>query len=104
MARIIADSVDIPSAGSAVQLSSVGEHVLSITFKGTALNKGLVYIGDITVAAAVGLSLEPGESIPLPAALFMQETGDPHTVLLSDIYIDAANSGDDIEYVAMVTG
>lgn len=102
MARIIGGSVNI--TGTRVQLSSVDEHVLNILVKGTALNKGLIDIGDIAVTAGTGFSLEPGESHPLPPALFAQDDGRPHTVLLSDIYAAAVNNGDDVEFLALVTG
>lgn len=102
MAQITADEVDVPMAGSRVQISSNAWAVLSITFTAPALNKGRVYIGDSTVSATVGKPLEPGESFSDPPFEAHQDSGLPQTVPLSDYYIDAANNGDDVAYFARV--
>jgi len=102
MARILSDIVDIPTATTRVQLSTVEEEVLTITFKAPSGNTGDVYIGDISVAAAVGFSLSPGDALTLDPSQGYQETGIPHSLKLSEIYIDAATSGNDVEYVALV--
>lgn len=102
MARIVADSVDIPTAGTRVQLKNSPARVLSILFKARAGNGGLIYIGDVTVAAAVGVELSAGEALTLPISDSVQEGGKTHTVPLSDFYADTSNSGDDVDYIALV--
>jgi len=99
MARPIADSIDIPTATTRVQISTAAEVVLSITFKARTGNAGNAYVGDSTVAAAVGLELAPGEAITLnPSQVVARDT----SVLLSDFYVDAATNGDDVDYIALV--
>tara|TARA_R100000306_G_C4358443_1_gene134008 strand:- start:818 stop:1120 length:303 start_codon:yes stop_codon:yes gene_type:complete len=99
MARVLADSVDVPTAGTRVQISATPEVVLVITFKARAGNSGKVYIGDSTVAAAVGFELAGGTEIMLnPSLVAARDT----SVLLSDFYVDAATNGDDVDFIALV--
>ncbi len=102
MARIVADSVDVPTATTRVQLKNSPAKVLSIIFKAKPANSGLIFIGDVTVAAAVGFELAAGESLTLPISDYVQSNGSPHTIPLSDFYADTSNSGDDVDYIALV--
>ncbi len=102
MARIVSNSINVGTAGTAVQISSTPERVLSIIFKARSGNTGNAYVGDVTVAAAVGLELLPGEEISIPVAENRQATNIPHTVLLSDFYVDVATNNDDVDFFALV--
>jgi len=101
MARIVSDSIDVPNATTRVQISTSPARVLSIIFKARSGNTGGVYVGDVSVAAAVGLELLPGEEISIPISDSVQETGKPHTVPLSDFYVDAATNGNDVDFLAV---
>lgn len=82
-----------------MQISTTAEVVLAIMFKARSGNSGNAYVGDVTVAAAVGMELIPGESVDLsPSLVVARDT----TVLLSDFYVDVATSGDDVDYIALV--
>tara|TARA_R110000751_G_scaffold287130_1_gene391756 strand:- start:471 stop:773 length:303 start_codon:yes stop_codon:yes gene_type:complete len=99
MARAISDSVDVPSATTRVQISTKKEQVMAITFKARAGNSGNVYVGGATVSAASGFELAPGNSISIdPSQVSARDT----TVPLSDFYVDAASSGDDVDFFALV--
>lgn len=102
MARIVSDSINVPTAGNRVQISSSSVRVLSITFTSKAANAGLVYVGDVTVAAAVGIELQPGDGISLDPSQALQALGKYHTVPLNDFYVDAATNGDDVDFIALV--
>ena len=102
MARIVSDSVDIPTATTRVQLNTSTVPVLSIIFKAKPANSGLIFIGDVTVSATVGFELAAGESLTLPISDYVQANGAPHTIPLSDFYADTSNSGDDVDYIALV--
>ena len=102
MARIIADSIDIPTAGSSVVISTIAEKVMTITFNASSGNTGNIVIGDSTVAAAIGFALAPGDALTLDPSQGIQDTGIPHTLILTDFKVDTATNGNDVEYVALV--
>ncbi len=90
---------NVPNNGTAVQLSSEGQHIQRITFKGTSGNTGDVYLGDSTVTSTTGWVLSPNESLTLDFS--------PRSVLLSDFFVDAANNNDKLDWVigaTLVTG
>lgn len=58
--------------------------ISTLVIKALAGNTGKIYIGDVTVAAANGFELSPGEGVSLDAA-------NPQK-----LYFDAATSGDKI--------
>ena len=99
MARIASDSIDVPTAGTRVQISTIDNPVLSITFKARKGNSGNAYVGDVTVAAASGFELDPGESITLDPSQVVHEAT---TVFLSVFYVDVASNGDDVDYIALL--
>ena len=101
MARPISDSVDVPNATTRVQISTLRERVLTITFRGRKGNSGNVYVGDNTVAAAAGFELTPGDSITMDPSQ-AQVNDSRVTILLSDFYVDAASNGDDVDYMSLV--
>ena len=99
MSSIFADSIDVPSAGTRVQISTDPSPVLNITFKARKGNAGNVYLGNVTVSATVGFELAPGDSITLdPSQVVHRDT----TVLLSDFYVDVATNGDDVDFIALL--
>jgi hypothetical protein len=99
MARPLADSIDVPSAGTRVQISTKKEQVLSIIFTARKGNSGNVFLGDATVSATVGFQLAPEDSITLNPSLALEHRT---VVLLSDFWVDAATNGDDVDFIALV--
>ena len=71
--------------------------IISVTFRAHTANAGYVYLGfsnGITFATD-GFLLSPGETITLDVHDFRDAFID-----LSKIYIDAANNGDGVSYIA----
>ena len=86
-----ANTVNVPTPGSAVQISSAPDRVRRITFKALAGNTGDVYVGGSDVSSTVGLPLSPGESVPLDFS--------PETEPLTSFYVDAANANDKVSWI-----
>ncbi len=86
--------LDIPTAGTRVQLSATATPVTTVIIQAKASNTGLVFVGDASVAAGQGISLAAGKAIALNADDFGEGAGE---FLLSDIYVDAATNGDDVK-------
>lgn len=79
--------VNVTNAGTRVQFPN--QAILSmVTIKAKIGNAGTIYVGNSTVAASNGYQLSPGDSIPVEVAN------------LNLIYIDAANNGDGVSWVA----
>src|SRR3990167_3896183 len=96
MARVLTATTDVPSAGTRVQINNTTRPCLSITFKGRVGNAGKVYVGDSTVSASAGFELQPNESLTVNLAAAGV------TCFMSDWYVDAATSGDDVDWVAII--
>ena len=102
MASPTGKEVTVSSAGTQIQISTDDWHVLSITFIGAVGNTGIVYIGDLDVSATAGFPLEPGDAFTDSPSQANQDTGIPHSTLLSDYWVDSATSGDKVAYFASV--
>ena len=85
----------VGTAGTAVQLSADPEPVERITLRGTEGNTGNVGVGksDVSMSSSRWI-LKPGESITLTFA--------PKSVPLSDFWVDADNSGNDVDWVVVL--
>lgn len=94
MARPFAQSTDVPTAGTRVQIQNTSDNVHSITFRGRVGNTGNVYVGDSTVAAAVGFELTPGDAV-----MYTFRLGS--SAPISDFWVDAASSGDDVDWAVI---
>ena len=84
-----ADQVDVPSAGTAVQLSATSVPIESVIIKALAGNSGMIYVGGSDVDSSNGFELDAGESMAF-------DFND-----LSEIWVDTSNSGDDVCYFAV---
>jgi hypothetical protein len=104
--RLITGRVDIPSAGTRVQISSVKEKVRWIRFSSVFGNSAGIYFGDVTVSATAGKELRPPEDSEIHGLESQSElrpwVDGAGTIFLSDLYADADTNGDDIEYEALV--
>jgi len=86
--------IDIPTAGTRVQVSATDTPVTTVIVQAKATNAGLVFVGDASVSATRGISLAAGKAIALNADEFGEGAGE---FILSDVYVDAATNGDDVK-------
>jgi len=93
------DIVDIPSAGTAVQLSNTTKLVLWIKFTAPAANSGLTYVGISDVSATNGYPLTAAGGVDATLELNFEANGG--SVLMNTLYVDAATNGDDVAYAVI---
>lgn len=93
--------LNVPTATTRVQANS-GTSRLCTTVIIQALtgNTGNCYVGDSTVAAALGLQLAPGASITLNADQDL-ENEDKTYIDLADIWVDAATNGNKVNILVV---
>lgn len=105
MARQIADTVDIPAAGTPIQiLATPTHHVLAYILKAADGNTGNIFFGGPDVSSTNGFPLAPGKFIIWGVGQAEAGVAKLHTILLSSIWFDTATNGNDVEFVAVVTG
>jgi hypothetical protein len=90
------DIVDVPSAGTAVQLSNTTNRVLWIKFTAPTANSGITYVGLSDVSATNGYPLGAAGGVDATLELNFEVSGG--SVLMSTFYVDAATNGDDVAY------
>jgi hypothetical protein len=99
--RIDSDIVDIPSAGTAVRILNTRDKIVWIRFTAPAANSGLTYVGDSAVSATNGYVLGAAGGVDATVEIdFRGEVSGSVTANL--LYIDAASSGDDISWIAIL--
>ena len=96
MALVLIDTVDIPTAGTRVQLSTLANSVVSVTFKARNGNTGSIYIGTSNVASTKGFELRTNES------LVFNFVAKVVSVPMSTWYADTATNGNDVDIAAML--
>jgi hypothetical protein len=87
--------VDVPSAGTAVRISTNPERVLWIRFKAET---GTIYVGRSDVSSTNGYPVTTAAGIDLELD-FGQYNG---SVPLSDFYVDAATNGDNATWAVIL--
>ena len=92
------NQTNVPSAGTAVQLSNTANRVSWIKVKARAGNSGLVFLGRSDVSSTVGYELSAGNEIEIDYA------ASGGTVPISDFYVDAATNNDKICWWAKLDG
>ena len=95
----LSNVTDIPTAGTAVQISNTPRRVLSITFIAPAGNSGAVYVGNdgaADVSATTGVPLTPGQSFDFNFGVF------GISVPISDFWVDGATNGNDVAWAAVM--
>jgi hypothetical protein len=97
MSALINGLVTVSAAGTAVQFSSSPLKVKAIFIYASLGNSGAVYIGDSTVDSTNAPDLNPGEHYEIE---FKSESHDTPGEL-SDVYADAATSGNTVRYLAI---
>ena len=103
MARFDAGMTNVGTAGTAVQVNNSTDRVIWARFKARAGNSGSVYVGLSDVAAANGWELITATAERNTEGLVldfrgMGKQGGPGSCLVSDFYVDAASSGDDVDW------
>lgn len=88
--RYDAGTTDVPTAGTAVQISNTADSVKSIEVRARPGNTGNAFFGVSDVSATNGWTLQPGESKALDFG--------KGSVLFSVFYLDVATSGDDVDW------
>ena len=117
MARFDAGMTNVGTAGTAVQVNNSTDRVVWARFKARASNTGGVYVGlsdvsstngwELTPTIATtsyGVSNAPSERNTEGLILDFREMGkqgSPGSCLVSDFYVDAAVSGDDVDWVCI---
>lgn len=86
--------LDIPTAGTRVQLSATATPVSAVIIQAKATNSGLIFVGDSSVSATRGISLAAGKALSLTCE---EMAAEGEEFFLSDIYVDAATNGDDVK-------
>jgi hypothetical protein len=98
--RFDSGSVNIPSAGTAVQVSNTRHKVLWIKFKALAANTGLTFVGLSDVSSSNGYELGAGGDIDGELELDFR-LGAPGSVGFNVFYVDAAENGEDVTWAAI---
>lgn len=93
-------TTDIPGAGTRVQISSSPLRIQSIMVTGRVGNAGICYFGMVDVSSSNGLEVLPGVERHLHFGY--DEAGRALTDDFSRFYVDAAVSGDDIDWSVQI--
>ncbi len=95
----------VSTSGTEVQLSSTASKIRWIEIKGDKKNKGPVYIGKSTISSGdpvvyVGKQLERNETWTVDIGSL--GAADSAYIELNTLYVDAENSGDAINWLAII--
>ena len=89
---LLASEKTVTAAGTAEALVGSSQRVRSVTVVAKASNTGQVYIGGSDVASSTNDGLEPGDVMTVPTEEWLD---------LADIYVDADNNGEGIDFYAV---
>jgi hypothetical protein len=90
--------VDVPSAGTAVQILNTKDKCVWIRFTAPAANSGLTYVGDSAVSATNGYVMGAAGGGDATVELELR----PGSITMDTFYIDAATNGDDVSWIAIL--
>jgi hypothetical protein len=80
----------VTTAGTRVRLTTSDTPASSVIIQADPANTGNIYVGDVTVASTIAITLAPGQSITIGSD---PTRGTGEEVILSDLYLDSsANS------------
>ena len=100
--RIDSNIVDVGTAGTAVQILNTSDKIVWIKLTAPAANSGLTYVG----LSDVDHGESPINGYVLGAAGGVDATVEldfrPGSIVASTIYVDAASSGDDVAWIAIL--
>lgn len=84
----------VTTAGTRVQVSASNIAASTVIFSVPAANTGSIFVGDSNVSSTRGIEVPKGTTISITADMFGKPSGSD--LLLSDLYVDAATNGDDV--------
>lgn len=105
--KFLAGTLDIPTSGTKVQLSSVTrinntDRILWARFSPREGNTGEVYVGDTNVSTTEGVELEP-EGENLQKSVYEMNPGLlGGAIPASEIYFDTDTSGNDVDWALLI--
>lgn len=89
----------VTTAGTRVALSATDNWVIGLQISPPAANAGVVYLGDVTVAAANGRVVAAGAVVDFKDILGIAPSPEMlPRINLKDTYVDAATNGDKITF------
>ena len=91
MPSIASGTKTVTTAGTRVALVAAQSIAEGVVIVARIANTGAVFVGDVTVASTTNEGLQPGDQITIPGP-----------INLETIYIDAATSGDKVDYYATI--
>lgn len=102
-----ARTIDIPTAGTRVQVLNDPRRVRWIRFTARAANTGAVFVGDSNVSSSRGRALYPpvtANTMGLnttteygPGMFGSRVDGAPGGIVMSTFYVDTATNGNDVD-------
>ena len=96
--RVDQGVTNVPSNGTAVQVSNATNRLKWVRFKALAGNSGLTYVGVSDVSASLGYELSAGNTVDLNFGEF------GGSVPVSVFYVDAATNGDKVSWIMILEG
>jgi len=96
--RIDSGITNVPSAGTAVQVSAVTNRVKWVVFKALAGNSGLTYVGESDVSASNGYELSAGNTLDLNFGEF------GGSVPAKVFFVDSATNNDKVSWAMILEG
>jgi len=97
-------TVDVPSAGTAVQVLNNTDSVLWIRFTARQGNTGGVYVGDSNVSATNGRELRPPETAngyDVLASTEYNPGAQGGSIAMNTFYVDTDTNGNDVDWEAL---
>jgi hypothetical protein len=96
--RVDQGITNVPSNGTAVQVSNATNRLKWVRFKALAGNSGLTYVGVSDVSASLGYELSAGNTVDLNFGEF------GGSVPVSVFYVDAATNDDKVSWIMILEG
>jgi hypothetical protein len=96
--RVDQGITNVPSNGTAVQVSNATNRLKWVRFKALAGNSGLTYVGVSDVSASLGYELSAGNTVDLNFGEF------GGSVPVSVFYVDAATDNDKVAWIMILEG
>ena len=96
MARLLDGTVDIPTAGTRVQISNTRDKILWIYLFARAANTNNVWVGASTIAANRGRRIAAAGTAEITPATY------DHTFVFNTLWADTDTNGNDIDWIALV--
>lgn len=96
MARLIEGTTNVASAGTAARIDAAPERVLWLHIHARTGNTNNIYVGASTVSSTRGKPIAANATFEINPGIY------DHTIILSNIFVDADTNGNDADWVALV--